>query len=117
MNTVHFETTLCNFLDRYLVDRDCIDMHKPECPDVADKMVDILNSFIHDAVKEYNSYPLATLSWIMYTGMALAKYWDLEWDVYSKFGKWNLYFLSNTSLTLFISRNVVPPPSPKLPLR
>ena len=84
MNTVHFETTLCNFLDRYLVDRDCIDMHKPECPDVADKMVGILNSFIHDAVKEYNSYPLATLSWMMYTGMALAKYWDLEWDVYSK---------------------------------
>ena len=67
MNTVHFETTLCNFLDRYLVDRDCIDMHKPECPDVADKMVGILNSFIHDAVKEYNSYPLATLSWMMYT--------------------------------------------------
>ena len=59
-------------------------MHKPECPDVADKMVNILNSFIHDAVKEYNSYPLATLSWMMYTGMALAKYWDLEWDVYSK---------------------------------
>ena len=26
MNTVHFETTLCNFLDRYLVDRDCIDI-------------------------------------------------------------------------------------------
>lgn len=50
MNTVHFETTLCNFLDRYLVDRDCIDMHKPECPDVADKMVNILNSFIHDKV-------------------------------------------------------------------
>ena len=39
MNTVHFETTLCNFLDRYLVDRDCIDMHKPECPDAMDDYI------------------------------------------------------------------------------
>ena len=32
-------------------------------------------------------------------------------------GKWNLYSLSNTSRAVLISRKVVPPPLPKLPLR
>ncbi len=32
-------------------------------------------------------------------------------------GRWKRYERSNTSLTVLISRKVVPPPEPKLPLR
>ena len=33
---------------------------------------------------EFQNYPNASLGWMMYVGMAIAKMWDTEWDVYSK---------------------------------
>lgn len=91
INSISFETTLCDFLDQYLEERNLIDHHKPECPDVVNIIPQLLNSFMADAVKEFNNYPLATLSWMMYLGMAVSKFWDTEWEVYSKVPDLYLY--------------------------
>ena len=56
----------------------------PECPDVEDKWEAIAKAYIPDGIKEFNDYPTASLGWMMYIGMAVAKYWDAEWEIYSK---------------------------------
>lgn len=38
--------------------------------------------FCADAVKEFNGYPEATLSWAAYLGMAVARQWDKDWKRY-----------------------------------
>lgn len=91
MNRMDFETKLCNYLDEYLLERKMIDFHKPECADVIDKFPQLLNSFISDAVKEFNNFPLATLAWMAYIGMAISKFWDTEWDIYDKVDDLYLY--------------------------
>ena len=37
-----------------------------------------------DAIREFPNYPTVALGWIMYVGMAVAKYWDEDWELYSK---------------------------------
>ena len=37
-----------------------------------------------DGVREFAAYPTASLGWMMYIGMAVAKYWDVDWELYSK---------------------------------
>ena len=41
-------------------------------------------SYLPDAIREFAKYPTVSLGWIMYVGMALAKYWDEDWELYSK---------------------------------
>ncbi len=55
----------------------------PESEDINGKWNDISAEFIQDAVREFNSYPLATLAWSAYIGAAVAKWWDKDWDVNS----------------------------------
>ncbi|MBQ0016691.1 MAG: hypothetical protein KBT04_06875 [Bacteroidales bacterium] len=57
--------------------------------DFYDQWNRISESYIADSVKEFSNYPSAALGWAMYLGMAVAKYWDLDWDFYSKIP--NLY--------------------------
>ena len=56
----------------------------PECPDVEEKWAAIAQSYLPDGIREFQNYPNASLGWMMYVGMAIAKMWDTEWDVYSK---------------------------------
>lgn len=42
-----------------------------------------------DAIKEIAKYPTVALGWMMYVGMAVAHYWDVDWEVYGKIE--NLY--------------------------
>ena len=55
----------------------------PESEDINSKWNDISAEFIQDAVREFNSYPLATLAWSAYIGAAVAKWWDKDWEVNS----------------------------------
>ena len=42
-------------------------------------------SYMTDGIREYNTgYPSVALGWMMFIGMAVAKYWDVEWEVYGK---------------------------------
>ena len=66
-----------------------VDERLPECPDVEDKWEEIAKAYIPDGIREFNDFPSASLGWMMYIGMAVAKFWDAEWDIYSKID--NLY--------------------------
>lgn len=60
-----------------------------QTPDITDLWHDLAPAYCADAVKEIAQYPLVSLGWAMYTGMAIAKYWDDDWAVYSQVD--NLY--------------------------
>ena len=76
-----FEVQLHNDLHQYLVGLKEVDERLPECPDVEGKWEDIAKAYIPDGVKEFNSFPQASLGWMMYIGMAVAKMWDTEWAI------------------------------------
>ena len=60
-----------------------VDEHLPECPDVEEMWEPIAKAYIPDGIKEFNEFPSASLGWMMYIGMAVAKFWDEEWETYS----------------------------------
>lgn len=41
-------------------------------------------SYLPDAMREFGKYPTVSLGWIMFVGMAIAKYWDEDWELYGK---------------------------------
>ncbi len=84
-----FEDILQKDLHQYLLSIKEVDERLPECPDVEEKWKEIAEAYIPDGIKEFNDYPTASLGWMMYIGMGLAKFWDAEWDIYSKIE--NLY--------------------------
>ena len=79
-----FEDIIHKDLHRYLLSIKEVDEHLPECPDVEEKWETVVNAYIPDGIKEFSSYPIASLGWMMYIGMAVAAYWDDEWEIYSK---------------------------------
>ena len=86
-----FEDTIHNNLYQYLTGIGKVDRMLPECPDVEDKWVSIGNSYIPDGAREFRDYPVASLGWMMYIGMAVAKLWDDEWEIYSQIEDLYLY--------------------------
>jgi hypothetical protein len=82
--TNNFEDTIHKSLHQYLSGLGLVDERLPECPDVTDKWESIGNSYIPDGAREYRDYPVASLGWMMYIGMAVAKLWDDEWRIYSQ---------------------------------
>ena len=79
-----FEEKLHNDLFQYLLSMKDVDQHMPECPDVEEKWEEIAKAYIPDGIREFQDYPSASLGWMMYIGMAVAKMWDTEWEIYSK---------------------------------
>lgn len=67
----------------YLSSRGELDGQMSECPDVEDKWEVLAQSYLPDGIKEYGRYPLASLGWMMYLGMAVAKMWDENWQAYA----------------------------------
>ena len=80
----NFEDKLHKNLHQYLLSKSEVDERLPECPDVEEKWEEIAQAYIPDGIKEFNDYPSASLGWMMYIGMAVAKMWDMEWGRYSK---------------------------------
>ena len=56
----------------------------PATPDITDRWETLAESYVTDGVREVAKYPLCALGWAMYLGLAMAKYWDDGWEVYSK---------------------------------
>lgn len=79
----NFENQLRKDLHQFLMGMGEVDEHLPECPDVEDKWEAIVKSYLPDGIREFSNYPSVSLGWMMYTGMALAKLWDEDWDRYS----------------------------------
>jgi hypothetical protein len=80
----NFEEILRKDLHQYLLSLGEVDERLPECPDVEDKWEEIAKAYIPDGIREFQNYPSASLGWMMYIGMAVAKMWDTEWEIYSK---------------------------------
>ena len=85
----NFEVQLHKDLHQFLQGLNEVDAHLPECPDVEDKWQEIAQAYLPDGIREFQAFPSASLGWMMYIGMAVAKLWDTEWDIYSKLD--NLY--------------------------
>ena len=81
---INVEETIKNDLHRYLTSIDRVDQHLPEAPDLEALWAKIGESYLPDALREFNKFPTVSLGWIMFVGMALAKYWDEDWELYSK---------------------------------
>ena len=53
-------------------------------PDIDDRWLTIVQAYAADAVPEVAKYPLVSLGWAMYVGMAVAKFWDSDWTRYGQ---------------------------------
>ena len=71
-------------LHQFLLSMQEVDERIPECPDVEEKWEEIAKAYIPDGIREFQDFPSASLGWMMYIGMAVAKMWDAEWGIYSK---------------------------------
>ena len=80
----NFEEQLRKDLHQFLLSMKEVDERMPECPDVEEKWEEIAKAYIHDGIREFQDFPSASLGWMMYIGMAVAKMWDTEWEIYSK---------------------------------
>jgi len=79
-----FENKVFQDMHQFLLSMKEVDARLPECPDVEDKWEQIAKAYIPDGIREFSDYPTVSLGWMMYIGMAVAKYWDTEWEIYSK---------------------------------
>lgn len=84
-----FEEKIHKDLCSYLLLKNEIDVHFPQAIDIEYKWGDIAVAYIPDGVREYRQYPIASLAWMMYLGMAITQYWDEDWEKYGKME--NLY--------------------------
>lgn len=80
----NFEEKVRKDLIEFLQKSNALDPHVPECPDVEERWSDIAREYLPDGVREFNDYPVVSLGWIMFVGMAMAYYWDTDWEKYSK---------------------------------
>lgn len=75
-----FEAKVRKDLVDFLQYKEAIDKHVPECPDVEEKWNMIARAYIPDGVREFADYPVVSLGWMMLMGMAMAWYWDTDWE-------------------------------------
>ena len=73
-----FEKQLHDDLHQFLVSMKEVDEQLPQCPDVEEKWEEMAKAYIPDGIREFNDFPSASLGWMMYIGMAVAKFWDGE---------------------------------------
>ncbi len=81
------KVTVSNFEDKvrkdlvdFLISKEALDKHVPECPDVEEKWALIVRSYVPDGAREFQDYPVVSLGWMMFMGMAMAYYWDEDWE-------------------------------------
>lgn len=84
INKRNFEEVFKQDLHQYLLSIKRVDERLPEAPDIEELWPKIGESYLPDAMREFNQYPTVALGWIMFVGMAMAKYWDKDWELYSK---------------------------------
>lgn len=78
-----FEEKVRHDLISFLQHKEALDAHVPECPDVEEKWAVIGRAYLPDGAREFKDYPVVSLGWMMFVGMALAYYWDTDWEKYS----------------------------------
>ncbi len=79
----YFEERVRKDLVDYLVDKEALDRHVPQCPDVEEKWREIARAYAPDGIREFKDYPVVSLGWMMFVGMAMAYYWNTDWAKYA----------------------------------
>ncbi len=85
----NFEHNLMDELVTLCTQDSYLDGKLLESQDITSKWDSVSPSYIKDALCEIQNYPTVALGWAMYVGMAVAHYWDTEWEIYDKHS--NLY--------------------------
>ena len=98
-----FEEQLPQDLHQFLQSMKEVDERLPECPDVEDKWEEIAKAYIPDGIREFNDFPSASFGWMMYIGMAVAKFWDAEWEIYSKIEDLYAYMRDKRGYDAYVS--------------
>lgn len=80
-----FESALHQHIAKFLLSKDAIDNFLPDAPDIEDRWEAICTAYLPDGVREFPNYPTVSLGWMAFMGMAVAKMWDEDWEMYSKF--------------------------------
>ncbi|MDE6023452.1 MAG: hypothetical protein K2G13_08120 [Muribaculaceae bacterium] len=75
-----FEDKVREDLISFLQKKEALDPHVPECPDVEEKWNEIGRAYLPDGTREFQDYPVVSLGWMMFIGMAMAYYWDTDWE-------------------------------------
>lgn len=83
-NPTYFEENLLKDLYGYLKLHGEVDDMMPDAPDIEEKWVPVVNAYMADGVREFQQYPLTSLGWMMYVGMAVAQKWDNDWEAFSQ---------------------------------
>lgn len=78
------EQQIHNDLHQYLLSRGMVDERLPQAPDIEELWTKVGESYLPDGMREFQQYPIAALGWIMYVGMAIAKFWHDDWERYGK---------------------------------
>lgn len=84
-----FEQTLTRELLKVATQQNRLGGELLPSPDLDDKWEQLAESYMADAIKEIAKYPTVALGWMMYLGMAVAHYWDTDWQLYGSMD--NLY--------------------------
>ncbi|MBQ0021668.1 MAG: hypothetical protein KBT29_00325 [Prevotellaceae bacterium] len=88
---MNIETIVNQDLYTYLKSQGEVDEMLPDAPDILGKWQQIATAYIPDGIREFNGYPTVSLGWMMYIGMAVAKFWDVDWAKYDAVE--NLYLI------------------------
>lgn len=83
METKEFEIKVNQDLIEFLQRKKVLDVRVPECPDLEDKWQDIARAYMPDGIREFQEYPVSSLGWMMFIGMAMGYYWDKDWETNS----------------------------------
>lgn len=78
------EQTFRDDLHRYLRSQDKVDEQLPDAADIEDRWAQIGEAYLPDGLREFAQWPTVSLGWMMYVGMAVARYWDEDWELYSQ---------------------------------
>ncbi|MGYP003396853443 len=87
----NYGNKLKSILLQYLRQEKVVGERFPICPDVEEKWDALLHAYLPDGVREFNEYPMVSLGWTMFLGMALAKFWDEDWEIYGALNTLSLY--------------------------
>ena len=85
----NYEKNLLLEVLKYLTSLGHLEGKLLETEDINEVWEKVAPSYVADSIKEIAKYPNVALGWAMYVGMAVARFWDEDWNRYSS--KENLY--------------------------
>ena len=62
-----------------------------ETDDLTELFPELTQAYLGDAVPDFEQYPLVSLGWIAFVGMAMAALWDSDWEQYGAIPAGELY--------------------------